>query len=305
MKTRAPVIVLGVPLDLGAGRRGVDMGPSAIRVAGLHDKLDKLGLAHDDWGDVDVDNPGHRRDMDPKLKYLREIKHTCRHLSDRVEEIKLKQAIPIVLGGDHSLAMGTVAGLAKFYRAQKQKLGLLWIDAHTDINTPDTTPSGNIHGMPLSHISGMGAPELTELAGFSPMVNPAHTVVIGVRSVDHKERENVRKAGITVFTMRDIDEHGMHDIMEKALKIVCKDTVGFHFSFDLDGCDPLIAPGVGTPVQGGLSYRESHLICESVADSGKMLAMDIVELNSTMDVRNQTAQLAVGLIGSALGESIL
>ena len=302
---RPKAVVIGVPLDLGAGRRGVDMGPSAIRVAGIHRKLEEIGLNYEDWGDVVVSNPGQRSPQNPRLKYLPEILSTCQSLREYARKAKSVGAVPVVLGGDHSLAMGSVAGVAQHYHARGQRIGLIWVDAHTDMNVPDSSPSGNIHGMPLAHILGEGQDTLRYLAGFSPMVRPENVVILGARSVDRFEREVVRRTGVTVYTMRDIDQHGMHQLMEKAIARASAGTVGFQLSFDLDGCNPDIAPGVGTPVQGGLTYRESHLICEMVAESRKMVSMDIVELNSTLDLVNRTAELAVELVASALGDTIL
>lgn len=305
MNTKTPVAIIGVPLDLGAGRRGVDMGPSAIRVAGLHRKLELMGVPYEDWDDVDVANPGERTDINPRMKYLPEITKTCEIIRDLTEKAVNEGRIPVVLGGDHSLAMGSYAGVAKAFRRKKKKVGIIWIDAHTDMNTPDSSPSGNIHGMPLSHILGQGADPLRGLAGFHPMVDAKNVALIGIRSVDKRERDIVRESGVTVFTMRDIDEQGLFNVIQKAIGVATQGTAGFHFSFDLDGCAPDIAPGVGTPVPGGLTLRESYLICETVADSGKLTSMDMVELNSTMDERNRTAQLALKLIASALGDSIL
>lgn len=305
MVRKPRIVIIGVPLDLGAGRRGVDMGPSAIRVAGLHAKLDDLELSWEDWGDVDVANPGQRTDTHSKMKYLPEIRGTCEALREHTRKAKAAGAVPIVLGGDHSLAMGSVAGVAQHYRVRGERIGIIWVDAHTDMNTPESSPTGNIHGMPLAHVVGYGEDSLRDLSGARPMVRPENVAVIGARSVDRDERDVVRDSGVKVFTMRHVDEYGMYRVMREAIEIACDGTVGFQLSFDLDGCSPEIAPGVGTPVQGGLTFRESHLICELAADTGKMVAMDIVELNSTMDMVNKTARLAVGLIGSALGMSIL
>lgn len=305
MSANRRVVVIGVPLDLGAGRRGVDMGPSAIRVAGLHQKLSELGLTWEDWGDVDVANPGERDGETGGMKYLPEIRGTCQALREHTRKAKVVGAVPVVLGGDHSLAMGSVGGVSQHYHSRGQKIGIIWIDAHTDMNIPDSSPSGNIHGMPLAHIIGAGEDSLRDLSGFRPMVDPRNVAIIGARSVDRREKSLVRESGVTVYTMRDIDEKGISRVMREAIEIATDGTVGFQLSFDLDGCGPDIAPGVGTPVQGGLTYRESHLICELAADSGLMVAMDLVELNSTLDVVNKTARLAVELIGSALGATIL
>jgi len=305
MRKAKPIVIIGVPLDLGAGRRGVDMGPSAIRVAGLHRRLDELELSWEDWGDVEVANPGARSASVSGMKYLDEIRSTCDALREHTRKAMAVGAVPIVLGGDHSLAMGSVAGVTQHLASRQQKMGIIWIDAHTDMNVPGSSPSGNIHGMPLAHIIGKGDDSLRDLAGVRPMLEGRNAVVIGARQVDQREKEQVRDSDVTVYTMRDIDEKGVSQVMREAIQIATHGTVGFQLSFDLDGCSPFIAPGVGTPVQGGLTYRESHLICELAADSGKLIAMDIVELNSTLDVVNKTAKLAVELVGSALGASIL
>jgi len=297
--------IIGVPLDLGQSRRGVDMGPSAMRVAGLEAKLEALGYEVKDGGNVPVALAETKSEGDPHAKYLKEITETCSKEAELVVKTLEGGAIPVVLGGDHSIAMGTVSGVAEFYRRKHQRVGLLWIDAHTDINTPDSSPSGNVHGMPLGAIMGLFPSPLTDLYGFSPKVRPENCVLVGIRDVDNFERENIRKAGVHVFTMRDIDERGMRTVMEEALRLAGRGTVGYHVSLDLDWIDPEDAPGVGTPVWGGATYREGHLAMEIIADHGRMLSFEMVEVNPVLDERNQTAELAVELALSAFGKKIL
>ncbi len=297
--------ILGVPLDLGQSRRGVDMGPSAVRVAGLEARLEALGHVVEDGGNVAVAIPEQKKEGDPHAKYLKEITATCTKHADMVLKTLEAGKFPFVLGGDHSVAAGTVAGVAEFYRRQNQKIGLIWIDAHADINTPETSPSGNVHGMPLAAILGLGPAELANICGFSPKVQRENCVLVGVRDIDTNEKENIRKAGIEAYTMRDIDERGMRTIMEEALRIAGRGTAGYHVSLDMDWIDPEDAPGVGTPVRGGASYREAHLAMEIIADHGRMTSFEIVEVNPVIDEHNRTADLAVELALSALGKKIL
>jgi arginase len=299
------VTLIGVPLDLGAGRRGVDMGPSAFRVADVDERIRQLGLEVDDWGDLPVKIPETQRPGDPRLKYLHEITEVVSGLRDGVARALDEGGIPVVLGGDHSVAMGTISGLAQHFHHRKEKLGLVWFDAHADANTAETSPSGNIHGMPLAVALGLGTPSLVNLAGFSPMVDGARASLVGIRDVDAEERQNVRASGIGAFTMRDIDERGMRTVMEQAIKRATAGTAGFHVSFDLDGMDPELAPGVGTPVPGGLSYREAHLAMEMLADTGKVVSAELVEVNPVLDHQNVTARLGVELLTSLLGKKIL
>jgi arginase len=303
--TPRKIRVIGVPLDLGQSRRGVDMGPSAVRVAGLEARLEALGHVVEDAGNVSVAIAEQKKEGDPHAKYLKEITATCTKHAELVLKTLESGKIPIVLGGDHSVAAGTVAGVAEFYRRQSQKIGLIWIDAHTDINTPESSPSGNVHGMPLAATMGLGPPELSNIFDFSPKVNPENCVLVGVRDIDAIEKENVRRAGIEVFTMRDIDERGMRTIMEEALRMAERGTVGYHVSLDMDWVDPEDAPGVGTPVRGGATYREAHLAMEIIADHGRMLSFEIVEVNPVIDEHNRTAELAVELTLSAFGKKIL
>ena len=299
------VSLIGVPLDLGAGRRGVDMGPSALRVAGVDEKLAALGYEVEDRGDLPVAIQETQGPGDPRLKYLKEILEVCARLRDRVGEALAVETIPVVLGGDHSVAMGTIAGLARHFHARREKIGLVWFDAHADANTAETSPTGNIHGMPLAAVLGLGAPSLVNLAGHAPMVDGSRAALVGVRDVDPAERANVRATGIGAFTMRDIDERGMRSVMEDAIKRASAGTAGIHVSFDVDGIDPDYAPGVGTPAPGGLSYREAHLAMEMLADTGRVVSAELVEVNPILDHRNGTAALAVELLSSLLGKRIL
>jgi len=297
--------VIGVPLDLGQSRRGVDMGPSAVRVAGLEARLEALGHEVEDGGNVAVAIPEQKKEGAANAKYLKEITATCTKHAELVLKTLEAGRVPLCLGGDHSMAAGTVSGVAEFYRRQNQRVGLIWIDAHTDINTPDSSPSGNVHGMPLAALMGLWESELANIFDFSPKVRPENCVLVGVRDIDAVEKENVRRAGIGVFTMRDIDERGMRTVMEEALRVAGRGTAGYHISLDMDWVDPEDAPGVGTPVRGGATYREAHLAMEIIADHGRMLSFEIVEVNPVIDEHNQTADLAVELALSAFGKKIL
>ncbi len=298
------VHIHGVPLDLGAGRRGVDMGPSALRIAGLDGRIEELGIRVIDRGDIPVPIQETREIGDPAKKYVREIARVCHRLFLRTLSSFEDGAIPLVLGGDHSVAAGSVAASSAWAQTLGRGLGLLWVDAHGDMNTPETTNSGNVHGMPLAAILGKQPAELAGIGGFSPKVLPGQVAIIGLRNLDEEERETIRKSGVAVFTMKDIDRRGIAGVVEEALQIVSDGTAGIHVSFDLDVCDPSIAPGVGTPVKGGLDYRESHTLMEMVAESGRLLALDIVEVNPILDVRNATAELGNELVLSALGQKI-
>ena len=298
--------VLGVPLDMGASRRGVDMGPSAMRVAGLEARLEALGHHVTDAGNVAVDIAETQNFGDPKARYLKQIAETCTRTAKAVSKTLEEGMIPFVLGGDHSIAVGSVSGVSDFYRRQNQKIGVIWIDAHSDINTPDTSPSGNVHGMPLAALLGLGPDKLTQILGFAPKIAPENTVLVGIRDVDAAERANIRRAGVgEVYTMRDIDERGMRSVMEEALRAAGRGTAGYHVSLDMDWIDPEDAPGVGTPVRGGATYREAHLAMEIIADHGRMLSFEIVEVNPVIDEHNRTADLAVELACSAFGKKIL
>ena len=286
--------VIGVPLDLGQSRRGVDMGPSAVRVAGLEARLEAIGHVVEDAGNVAVAIPEQKKEGAASAKYLKEITATCTKSAELVLKTLEAGKVP-----------GTVAGVAEFYRRKNQAIGLIWIDAHSDINTPDSSPSGNVHGMPLAAIMGLGPADLSNIFEFSPKVKPENCVLVGIRDVDAPEKENIRKAGVEVFTMRDIDERGMRTVMEEALRMAGRGTAGYHVSLDMDWIDPEDAPGVGTPVWGGATYREAHLAMEIISDHGRMLSFEIVEVNPVIDEHNQTADLAVELTLSAFGKKIL
>jgi len=298
--------VIGVPLDMGASRRGVDMGPSAMRVAGLEARLEALGHHVTDTGNIRVEVAETRASGSQNARYLTEITETCTRTAETVLATLEKGETPLVLGGDHSLAVGSVSGVAEFYRRLGQKIGVIWIDAHSDINTPETSPSGNVHGMPLAALLGLGPEPLANIYGFSPKVAPENAVLVGVRNIDAAERENIRRAGMAeVYTMRDIDERGMRAVMEEALRAAGRGTAGYHVSLDLDWIDPEDAPGVGTPVRGGATYREAHLAMEILADHGRLLSFEMVEVNPVIDEHNRTADLAVELACSAFGKKIL
>ena len=297
--------VIGVPLDLGGGRRGVDMGPSAVRIAGLDQRLAALGHEVTDLGDLDTPIQETVAPGDPRQRYLAEIARVCQALHDRAYDVLVDGGTPIVLGGDHSLGAGSVAASASYARRDGRPLGLIWVDAHGDMNTPETTLSGNVHGMPLAALLGSPPAALADIGGFAPKVLPAHTVLIGVRNLDEREKAAVRASGVLVFTLKDIDRLGIAAVTEQALAHAMTGTVGVHVSFDLDVCDPSIAPGVGTPVKGGLDYREAHLLMEMVADSGRLIALDLVEVNPVLDVQNATAVLAAELAASAFGMGII
>lgn len=297
--------ILGVPIDLGGNHRGVDMGPSAVRVAGVVQELRRLGHRVEDLGNVHVPTPESREQGDRKVRFLPEIVAACREVEACVRNEYEAGKQMVILGGDHSAAIGSVSGMAASHFSRGERIGLIWVDAHTDMNTPETSPSGNVHGMPAAVLLGYGPDELTSIGGETPKVRAENVAFIGIRSVDARERDLVRSSGVTVFTMRDIDERGIRSVMEEAVAIATEGTAGFHFSFDLDGVDARVAPGVGTPVQGGLTYREAHLVAEIAADSRAMLAMDVMEVNPVEDVRNQTAELAAELVASAFGKRIL
>jgi arginase len=305
MSATRSVIVLGAPTDFGAGRRGVDMGPSALRVANLQGALKELGYAVKDWGNITSPVPESLPPGPNNARHLPEIAACCRELAEKVEAICDSSALPLILGGDHSIAAGTISGVASHFRKQEKKIGVIWFDAHADMNTPETTPSGNVHGMPLAALCGRGTAELVEIAGWSPKINARNVAIVGLRSVDEPERGIIRDLGVHAFTMRDIDERGMRQVMAEAIALTGLGTDGLHLSLDLDGLDPEEAPGVGTPVRGGVSYREAHLAMEMIADSGKLVSLEVVEVNPVMDVANQTALLAVELVASAMGKRIL
>jgi arginase len=301
-----PIHIIGVPLDLGGGRRGVDMGPSAFRIAGLGDRLTALGYSIIDKGDLTTPIPETQKQRDERKKYINDIAKVCQRLYQSSLATFDEGAMPLVLGGDHSLAAGSVAAAAEWAKKTTNlPIGLLWVDAHGDMNTPATSLSGNVHGMPLAALLGSEPAELSRIGAFSPKVLPAHTVIIGVRNLDEREKVAVRDSHVHVFTMKDIDRQGIAAIVEQAVNLAGNGTAGIHVSFDMDVCDPLIAPGVGTPVKGGLDYREAHMVMEIVADSGRLTSLDLVEVNPTLDMQNTTAQLGTELALSALGMKIL
>jgi arginase len=290
---------------MGGSRRGVDMGPSAFRIAGLSEKIAALHYAVFDKGDLPSPIPETKKHGDPRKRFIKEIARVCEKLYQTARESLEGGGLPLVLGGDHSLAAGSVAASAAHARGTGQSIGLLWIDAHGDMNTPASTPSGNVHGMPLAALLGPEPAELSSIGGFSPTVLPQNTALIGVRNLDEREKDLVRNSGVHVYTMKDIDRLGVAAVAAKALEQVSSGTGGLHVSLDLDVCDPSIAPGVGTPVRGGLNYREAHLLMEMIAETGRLTALDLVEVNPTLDLRNTTAQLGVELLLSALGMKIL
>ncbi len=299
------VAVIGAPMDLGAGRRGVDMGPSAVRAAHLHARLVALGYQVEDLGNIDVVQPEAIQPKPSSARFLAEIAASCGRLARMVEKVAGDGKFPIVLGGDHSIAAGTIAGISKHFRKKKKKIGVIWIDAHADMNTPQTSPSGNVHGMPLAATLGMGPRELTHIGGYSPKVAERNAVLIGIRDVDEQESANVTASGVRAYTMRDVDEMGMRSVMSKAIEAASEGTGGIHLSFDMDSVDPDDAPGVGTPVRGGLTYREAHLAMEILSDSQLLRSIEVVEVNPILDTANRTALLAVELIASAMGKRIL
>jgi arginase len=305
VKLPQKIRIIGVPMDLGQNRRGVDMGPSALRVADLQGRLRGLGHTVEDAGNIAVRQAEEQHHGAEHAKYLNEIAETCRNLAGITEQTLKEGFLPIVLGGDHSIAVGSFSGVSNFFRKQGKKVGYLWLDAHGDMNTPETSPSGNVHGMPLAAIIGYGAPELVELLGYKPKAEPRNVALVGVRDLDATERRLVKESGVHVFTMRDIDERGLREVMTEALRAAMDDTAGVAVSLDMDFVDPIDAPGVGTPVRGGITYRESHLAMEMIADSRALVSLEVVEINPVIDVHNMTALLGVEMMLSALGQKIL
>jgi arginase len=299
------VSILGVPLGYGASMAGVDMGPAALRVAHLNQRIARLGYSVHDRGDLRLDRPQTFPDVANKLKYVREISNACQQLAKEVEAILKANELPLILGGDHSIAIGSFSGVASHYKKQDRTVGLLWFDAHADMNTPETTPSGNIHGMPLAVLLGYGARELAYVGGFAPKLDPQLCVHVGARDIDPGEKEMIKKLGIRFFTMREIDERGMSACMDEAIAIASRGSAGYAVTFDIDVLDPGDAPGSGTLVRGGLTYREAHHAMEKIAETGGMRSLEIVEINTALDVNNKTAELGVELILSALGKTIL
>ena len=299
------VSILGVPLGFGQSMAGVDLGPSAIRVAGLADRISQLGYEVLDLEDLEIERPRSHPAAGEKLKYLAEIHDACERLAAEVEQIVDAGVLPITIGGDHSIAIGSIAGVVKALRKRNETVGLIYFDAHADMNTPETTPSGNIHGMPLAALLGYGAPELVNVAGFAPKLEPKLCAHVGARDIDPGERKLIRQLGMRFFTMREIDERGLNVCMDEAIAIAKQGSAGYCVTFDVDALDPGDAPGSGTLVRGGLSYRESHLAMEKIAEAGGMRSLEVVEINTALDVNNRTAELGVELILSALGKTIL
>ncbi|WP_223596260.1 arginase [Neobacillus bataviensis] len=293
--------IIGMPMDLGQMRRGVDMGPSAIRYAGINERLKPLFDDIHDLGDIPIGRPEVVIDKESNLRNLDLVAEKTSMLAEKVDEAIQSGSFPLVLGGDHSIAIGTLAGVAKHYK----NLGVIWYDAHGDLNTADTSPTGNIHGMPLAASIGLGHPKLTELGGYFPKVKPENVVIIGARSLDEGERILIKEKGIKVYTMHEIDRLGMAHIMEETIAYLKERTDGVHLSLDLDGLDPSECPGVGTPVMGGISYRESHLAMEMLEEAKIITSAEFVEVNPILDEKNKTAQIAVGLMGSLFGEKLL
>ncbi len=296
--------MLGVPMDLGASRRGVEMGPSAVRLARLQQRLESLGHTVVDVGDVAVPTR-ETLAIGRGVDYLPTIGAVCGEIAARTGRLVREGLVPLVLGGDHSIAAGSVAGVADALAERKARLGLVWLDAHADLHIPDSSETGNVHGMPLAHLLGHGHPAMSQLTPTTPSVRPEHLVIIGARDLDSAESEHAREWGVRIYTMREIDERGMRAVLHEAIARVTTGTDGIHVSLDLDFVDPQEAPGVGTPVRGGATYREAHLAMETLADTGKVISMDLVEVNPVLDRFNHTAELAVELVASGFGKRIL
>lgn len=299
------VEIIGFPMDLGASTRGVDMGPSATRIAGLTPRIKALGYQVFDRGNVKIPISSRLQIKQNNMKYLDEILAAAQVFAGEVEDVLEQAHIPVLLGGDHSMALGSLAGIAAFCRKHQKSFGVIWVDAHTDMNTHETTPSGNVHGMPLAASLGLGHEKMTDFYGFSPKILPEHTALIGIRSVDRKEMENTRALRLPVYTMSDIDRRGMYEIIFEVIEKMKPQVDYLHVSFDMDSLDPEFAPGVGTPVPGGLTFREAHLLMEALASSGRLASVEITEVNPILDVANKTAEVAVSLVESALGKRIL
>jgi len=303
--TGRTVSILGVPLSYGQSKGGVHLGPAAIRVAGAAERIAKLGYEVSDRGDLPIQRGHSLPGFNEKLRYLPEIHDACVRLADETESIVDAGEFPITIGGDHSIAIGSLAGVVKAFRKRNERLGLIYFDAHGDLNTPETTPSGNIHGMPLAALLGYGAPELVNIGGFAPKFDPRVCAHVGARDLDPGERELIRRLGMRFFTMREIDERGLAVCVDEAIHIAAQGTAGYAVTFDVDVLDPGDAPGSGTLVRGGLSYREGHLAMEKMAEAGGLRSLEVVEINTVLDQNNRTAELGVELILSALGKRIL
>ena len=298
------ISIIGFPIDLGADRRGVDMGPSALRIAGLQSKLELLGYKVSDYGDIKIEIMERQKIKNPKLKYIEEIIKTSKLLANNVQKVLEKGDFPLCIGGDHSMALGTISGISSYCRNKKLKLGVIWIDAHSDMNTDETSPSGNIHGMPLASLMGLGNNQLVDFIGFKPKLDPENCALIGIRSIDEAEKLNIKKLKVPVYTMTDIDKLGIQRIAAKELKQFREKVDHIHISFDVDCVDPSVAPGVGTPVPGGLSYREAHLLMETIAECGCMSSLEVAEVNPILDFKNQSAEFTADLIASSMGQRI-
>lgn len=302
----ATIRIIGVPMDLGASRRGVDMGPRAVRYTDLRERLSKLGHDVDDVGNVLVPfREDAARGAQRGARYLGSITDVCVDVAARTRQALADGRIPVVLGGDHSLAAGSIAGAAAHLRARKERLGAIWIDAHGDLNTPGTSRSGNVHGMPLAALLGHGDKAMVGISGGPAALRAEDVSLVGLRDLDLPERQHIKKWGLSAFTMRALDERGLRTVLEEAISVITKDTGGFWVSFDMDVIEPDEAPGVGTAVPGGMTYREAHLAMEMLADTGKLVGLDLVEVNPVLDERNRTAEIACELILSALGKRIL
>ena len=304
-KKQQTISIIGFPMDLGSGRRGVDMGPSALRIAGLENKLKQLGYKVEDTGDINIEIMERQKLQNPKLRYIEEILKTSKILAGKVEKVLEQGNFPLCVGGDHSMALGSIAGISSFCKKNNLTLGVIWIDAHADMNTDETTPSGNIHGMPLAASLGLGNEELVNLYGFSPKLKPENCAIIAARSIDIQERLNIKKLKPTVYTMSDVDKLGIHRIISRVLKQFKENVDHIHISFDVDSVDPNFVPGVGTPVPGGLNYREAHLLMEAIAECGCMSSLEVAEVNPILDVHNSSAVFASDLIASSMGQRIL
>jgi arginase len=304
-KEKRAVGVIGVPLAYGAGMAGVELGPAALRVARLIKRIAQLGYKVRDLDDIGVEESDTAPDPADKLKHLPEISKACRELAVKTEEVLDSGGLPIVLGGDHSIAIGSISGFSSYCKKRNEQPGLIWFDAHADMNTPESSPSGNIHGMPLAVLLGYGSPELTGIASFTPKLDPKLCVHIGARDIDRGERELISRLGFRFMTMREIDERGMSACIDEAIGIASAASGGYAVTFDVDALDPGDAPGSGTLVRGGLTYREAHLAMEKIAEAGGMRSLEVVEINTALDVNNKTAELGVELILSALGKTIL
>ncbi len=299
------VSLIGAPLGFGAGKRGVDLGPSSIRSAKIKERIEALGYNVKDLGDILIRGPERTPERGENPKFLKEMVAACDDLSSAVENVLSNNEFPVVLGGDHSIAIGSLSGVSSYFHKRNESLGLIWFDAHADMNTPETSPSGNIHGMPLSALLGFGASQLVNIKGFSPKFDWRYCAHLGARDLDEGERALIRQLGIRFFTMREIDERGMNVCIDEAIAIASQASAGYAVTFDVDAIDPVGAPGSGTLVRGGLMYREAHLAMEKIADDGRIRSLELVEVNPVLDTNNRTSELAVELILSALGKTIL